>query len=123
MKVHQPFDILNFGKYKGEKLDFVFMFHPEYIEWLIENNDSFAIDLDKFKELHTCPFAQNYCTDSKYYNLISVFIDGEQKSYSLRQYLTELMDLYENHYLKTPTTKRQHVFSDKIIKKNNDKIW
>ena len=122
MKIHQPNDIFKFGKYKNEKIDFVFTFHPEYIEWLIKNTDSFAIDIDKFEELHTCLFAQQYCSDSKYYNSITVYADGEHRLCTLREYLTEFMDLYENHYLKSPEIKKRHIFSDKIIEKNTKNI-
>lgn len=122
MKIYKPTDTFNFGKYKGEKVDFVFTFHPEYIEWLIINSDFFAIDLDAFKTLHTCPFAQDYCTDTKYYNSISVFVDGEQRICSLREYLSEFMDLYERHYLNPPKDKILHTFSDKITSKNHQKI-
>ncbi|MDF2451588.1 MAG: hypothetical protein K0S26_1092 [Bacteroidota bacterium] len=122
MKIYQPYDILNFGKYKGEKLDFVFMFHPEYVEWLINNSDFFAIDIKKFEALHTFPFAQQYCSDSKYYNSITVFVDGEQRECSLKEYLTEFIDLYENQYLKIPEKKKHHVFSAKVIERNNEKI-
>ena len=122
MKVYKPNDIFNFGKYKGEKLDFVFMFHPEYIEWLIINSDFFAIDIESFKDLHTCSFAQDFCTDAKYFNEIIVIVDGESHTYSLREYLTECMDLYKNHYLNIPEKKTLHQFSDEIISKNNRKI-
>ena len=118
MKTFKPSDIFTFGKYKGEKLDFVFTFHPEYIEWLILNSDSFAIDIDAFKTIHTCPFAEEYCIESKYFNSISVSVNGQYRNCSLREYLTEFMDLYENHYLNPPKDKRFHKFSEKIIAKN-----
>jgi hypothetical protein len=121
MKIHEPQDIFEFGKYKGEKLDFVFMFHPEYIEWFILNTDQFSINLEKFKTLHTFPFAQKYCIDSKYYNSIETFVNGEQKACSLREYLTNYMDLYEKHYLKTPENKNYFIFSEKVVRKNNEK--
>lgn len=122
MKIFNPNDIFPFGKYEGEKLDFVFMFHPEYIEWLIVNTELFAIDIEKFKVLHVYPFAQKYCSDSKYYNLVEVFVDGEQKTCTLREYLTNYMDLYEKHYLNSPMVKKHHVFSEHVIKINNEKL-
>ena len=42
--VYLPSDIVHFGKYKGEDWRFVYMFDPEYIEFLIDRKDWFAID-------------------------------------------------------------------------------
>ena len=122
MKIYKPTDVFSFGKYKGEKLDFVFTFHPEYIEWLILNLNSFTIDISAFKELHTCPIAQDLRTEAKYYNSISLMVNGEPRVCSLREYIIEFTDLNESHYVNQPETKNLHTFSDNIILKNSQKI-
>ncbi len=122
MKIYKPTDVFSFGKYQGEKLDFVFTFHPEYIEWLILNSNFFTIDIISFKEQHTCPIAQDFGTEAKYYNSISLMVNGEPRICSLREYITEFTDLNEGHYVKPPETKHLHTFSDNIILKNSQKI-
>lgn len=122
MKIYRPTDIFTFGKYKNEKLDFVFTFHPEYIEWLILNNDFFVVDIELFMKLHTFPFAEECGKEAKYYNSISLSVNGEHRICSLREYLTEFMDLYETEYLNPPVEKKTHKFSDLIISKNKLKI-
>lgn len=128
-KLYRPNDTFDFGKYKGEKCDFVYTFHPEYFEYLINNqidnySQVFCIDMADYKDLHTCPFAQNYCSDSKYYNMINILeFDEEtnamgQTPISLRKYLTDYMNLYEIHYLNKPKEKKSYTFNANTIKKN-----
>jgi ATP-dependent exoDNAse (exonuclease V) beta subunit len=112
MKIFHPTDIFTFGKYKGEQLDFVYTFHPEYFEWLIKNSDFFAIDLPAFQILHTCPFAEENSIESKYYNCISVITEEGQRICTLREYLTEFMNLYQEHYIKKPEQKNLFRFSE-----------
>jgi hypothetical protein len=50
MKKFELTDKFTFNKFKGEELKFVYVFQPDYIEWLIENNDWFYVDLDDLKE-------------------------------------------------------------------------
>lgn len=45
-----PQDVLTFGKYKGQTIDYVAQNDIAYLEWLSENSEDFIIKLDNDKE-------------------------------------------------------------------------
>ena len=111
-------DILPFEKYKNEEVRFVYTFDPEYIEWLIINNDYFTIDIDDFKDMHTCQMNISGVTSDERFGFVTVKVKGEAefRTLSLREYLKEFYtDEYELNYVKIPKTVNKHIFSEKAL--------
>lgn len=110
MKQYRPSDIITFGIYNGEDLRFIYTFDPSYIEYIIKNLDHFTINLDNFKDLHTCQIDKNKLAGS-YFNSLS--IDNELMP--LRTYLKDYTNLLDLHYYNTPEKVNKFTFSEDTI--------
>lgn len=88
--------IMHHGKYKGETLRFIYIFDPEYIQWLVYHRKPFMILISDFK---------NYVTHSINRWHISApkgFVSFEGKKLKLRDYIenhTNLIQELSNQFL------------------------
>jgi len=117
-KLYKPEDKLEFGVYTGETLKFVYTFDPLYIEFIIKTVKSFSINLDKFKDLHTCQIDKESLSGA-YFNSLSI----DNESISIHEYLKNYTDLLEKHYYITPEKINIHKFSQEtldILKTKNE---
>lgn len=124
IKIYKPDDNLNFGKYKGEDLRFIYTFDPKYIEWLIINNDHFAIDINDFQNRHTFQIDISGVTSGERFGFVNVQIKGEEiRNLSLREYLNEFFPSdYKNNYIDTPLNINKFELSDKVLSILKNKI-
>jgi hypothetical protein len=51
MKIYEPDEVLSFGKNKGFKLEEIYKYEPNYLEYLIINSFEFAINIESFEKL------------------------------------------------------------------------
>lgn len=107
MKIYNPSDKLNFGKYKGEDLRFVYTFEPSYIEWLLIHSEWFLIDINKFKDINTSPLDRDMIG---YFGVVGV--NGNQ--ISLREFLTEYTNAMES-YENPPSQLNRFTFSEEAM--------
>lgn len=57
--LYKPTSILEFGRYKGETISFVYKYDPRYLEWLITYRKYFMIILSDFKHITSTPYYLN----------------------------------------------------------------
>ena len=110
MKQYKPSDILTFGIYKGEDLRFIYTFDPNYVEYIIKNLDHFTINLDHFKDLHTCQIDKSKIAGS-YFNALEI----DNEPISLRSHLIKHTNMLELHYYNTPENKNRFNFSEDTL--------
>jgi hypothetical protein len=114
MKIYRPDHILNFGQYKGEEMKFVYTFDPEYIDWLIINMEHFVINIDDYKNMHTCQLDIQDTTQRL--GLVTVGVEGVLRNLTLREYLKEFFEsIYVENYINTPTNIKKFNFSEKAL--------
>lgn len=118
MRIFKPEDKLNFGKYNGEDLRFVYTFDPKYVEWLIINIDYFAIDINDFKDRHSWQMEISGITSGERFGfaMVKAKHDTEIRQISLREYLKEFFPKeYQSNYIDTPAKIIRFKFSDESL--------
>lgn len=116
MKKFELSDKLTFGKFKGEEIKFVYVFQPDYIEWLIQNSDWFYVDYDELKDVHTCKLPKN---------MVDIFgvptIISDPNIHTMRDFLEAGYIDAMKEYESPPEQPNRHIFSTKTIKKFEEK--
>jgi hypothetical protein len=49
--IYYPENTMPFGAYKGDRLRDIYYYNPIYIEWLVENVDSFCLGIKEFEKI------------------------------------------------------------------------
>jgi hypothetical protein len=109
MRLYKLTTKLHFGIYENEEMKFVYTFDPEYIEYLINKLDHFVIDINEYKDLHTCQIDKKQF--ESWYGTINV--NGENQR--LRKFLKEFTNLLEVDYEITPEKINKHLFSNETL--------
>jgi hypothetical protein len=91
-------DRIDFGKYKGEELKFIYTFEPSYIEWLIKNAKRFLIDIDQFQKYHCIGMPDELIG---YHNSVNV----DNQILTVRQYIERYFKLMDDYYHPPETIK------------------
>jgi hypothetical protein len=114
-KIYSPEDTFNFGKYSGERCDFIYTFHPNYFEVLVSNKKyeefEFMFHYEKFRYLHTFPIPIKNSLEQEGFN--SFGADGED--YTMREYLEKFTNLVDIHYTNPPENKIPYVFPESTL--------
>lgn len=111
-KLYGPDSILDFGKYIGECVRFVYVYDPAYIDWLILNNDEFMIFDFNFAFIHTFPISE---VNSLKPEEIEEF-RNKSLSFDFRDYLKRNPELLK-HYNSPPSIVdiTEYKFSPKAV--------
>lgn len=121
-KIYSPEDTFHFGKYAGERCDFIYTFHPNYFNVLVSSKKyeefCFMFHIDKFKDLHTCPVPIKNSLDQEGFN--SFGADGE--NYTMHEYLEKFTNLIDIHYSNVPQNKTLFVFPETTLKILKERI-
>lgn len=106
--VYSPDDKVRFGKYKGEDWRFVYMFDPEYIEFLLRKKDWFVIDYLEFNKLLSSPLPKSLIGWDGYVNIDNELIRAVD-------YVKNYLSSYKA-YLDPPLNPKPHDFSENYLK-------